>query len=91
MIFIFTSANIIPVGGNTLMPGLIERAQKQLATSVTSSIKVRLQTANSNMERQNSAWIGGSILASLGSFQQMWFSKAEYEEYGAALIEKKCP
>lgn len=25
----------------------------------------------------DSVWIGGSILASLGSFQQMWFSKAE--------------
>lgn len=25
-----------------------------------------------------SVWIGGSILASLGSFQQMWFSKAEW-------------
>ena len=34
---------------------------------------------------------GGSILASLGTFQQMWMSKAEYEEHGAALIHKKAP
>ena len=26
---------------------------------------------------------GGSILASLGSFQQMWLSKKEFEEHGA--------
>lgn len=26
-----------------------------------------------------SVWIGGSILASPGAFQQMWFSKAEYD------------
>jgi actin-related protein len=34
---------------------------------------------------------GGSILASLGSFQQMWMSKAEYEEHGAGLIHRKSP
>lgn len=41
------------------------------------------------VERRFSVWIGGSILASLGSFQQMWMSKAEYEEHGAGLIAKK--
>ena len=34
---------------------------------------------------------GGSILASLGSFQQMWMSKSEYDEHGAALIHRKAP
>ena len=38
------------------------------------------------------AWhAGGSILASLGSFQQMWMSKQEYEEHGAGMIHKKAP
>ena len=31
------------------------------------------------VERQFGSWIGASILASLGTFQQMWVSKAEYE------------
>jgi hypothetical protein len=34
---------------------------------------------------------GGSILSSLGSFQQMWMSKAEYDEHGAGLIHRKAP
>lgn len=34
---------------------------------------------------------GGSILASLGSFQQMWMSRKEYEEHGASLIHRKSP
>lgn len=38
-----------------------------------------------------STWLGGSILGSLGSFHEMWLSKAEYEEGGAQLIDKKCP
>ena len=45
----------------------------------------------STVERRFSVWIGGSILASLGSFQQMWMSKAEYQEHGAGLINKKAP
>lgn len=43
------------------------------------------------VERRYSVWIGGSVLASLGSFQQMWMSKAEYAEYGPGLIHKKAP
>ncbi|KAL0002933.1 hypothetical protein SO802_016714 [Lithocarpus litseifolius] len=33
-------------------------------------------------ERKYSVWIGGSILASLSTFQQMWIAKAEYDESG---------
>lgn len=34
-------------------------------------------------ERKYSVWIGGSILASLSTFQQMWIAKSEYDESGA--------
>ncbi|PNH05679.1 Actin-related protein 4 [Tetrabaena socialis] len=33
----------------------------------------------------------GSILATLGTFQQLWMSKKEYAEHGAPLINRKCP
>ena len=42
-------------------------------------------------ERRFGSWIGGSILASLGSFQQMWISKHEYEENGKSQVDRKCP
>jgi len=42
-------------------------------------------------ERKFSVFIGGSILGSLGSFHQMWISKAEYEEHGKGIVERKCP
>jgi actin-related protein len=41
------------------------------------------------VERRFGVWIGGSILASLGSFQQMWLTKAQYEDLGAAKAEKR--
>jgi len=79
--------NVVVTGGNTLFPGLIERIQKE----VPQMYKVKLIASNSTAERKFGAWIGGSILASLGSFQQMWMSKAEYEEHGVSLVERKCP
>merc|ERR1719453_957167 len=33
-------------------------------------------------DRKYSVWIGGSILSSLSTFQQMWISKQEYDESG---------
>lgn len=41
------------------------------------------------IERRFGVWIGGSILASLGSFQQLWLSKAEYEELGPLLANNR--
>ncbi|WP_438798750.1 hypothetical protein, partial [Salmonella sp. NW959] len=38
--------------------------------------------------RKYSVWIGGSILASLSTFQQMWISKQEYDESGGPFVLK---
>ena len=39
--------------------------------------------SNLPVEKLYAPWIGGSVLSICGSFQQMWLSKQEYEEYGA--------
>ena len=54
------------------------------------NVRVKMTASASAVERKFATWIGG-ILASLGSFQQMWMSKQEYEEHGAQLVHKKCP
>ena len=41
-------------------------------------------------ERKFSAWIGGSILSYLSTFQTMSISKAEYKESGVQIVHKKC-
>eukprot|EP00605_Chrysophyceae_sp_TOSAG23-4_P002402 GSChrysophyteH1.ASY1.ANO1.2660.1 assembled CDS len=41
-------------------------------------------------ERKYSVWIGGSILSSLTTFQNMWISKAEYDESGPSIVHRKC-
>jgi actin-related protein len=83
-------SNIFVTGGNTLFNGFPERLQKQLINYAPSNVKVKVLTHPSSSERRFSAWIGGSILSSLGTFHQIWFSKQEYEEHGSVLIERKC-
>lgn len=42
-------------------------------------------------ERAVCSWLGGSILGSLGTFHDMWITRAEYDEYGSAIVNRKCP
>jgi len=84
-------SNIIITGGNTLIPGFVELMQKKLTDIAPQNARVKLIAYPHTIERRYSSWIGGSILSSLGSFQSLWIGKAEYEEYGSNIIEKKCP
>ncbi|KAL8271315.1 hypothetical protein Esti_004754 [Eimeria stiedai] len=86
---------VILTGGLSLTPGLAERFSDELHSeafgpcSNNSGLKVRVVCPSSHTERRSAAWLGGSILASLGTFQEMWISKQEYEEQGAAILEKR--
>ena len=51
-------------------------------------MKIKIHAAGLATERKYGAWIGGSILSSLGTFHQMWISKEEYEERGVS-VEKR--
>lgn len=81
-------SNIILTGGTTMMKGFSERIQKHLPDISPQNIRVKVLSSN---ERRFQPWVGGSILSSLGSFQQMWMSRYEYEEHGSIMIERKCP
>ena len=83
-------SNIFLCGGNTLFSGFPERFQKQIINTNKQTFKIKIITHPSNTERKFSAWIGGSILSSLGTFHQLWLSLAEFEEHGASIIERKC-
>ena len=80
-------SNIVVSGGNTMFPGFEERLQKEMTALVQPGLRVKVIAPP---ERKYSVWIGGSILASLSTFQQMWISKEEYEETGPTIIHRKC-
>jgi len=83
-------SNVLLTGGSSLYEGLSERLYNELSIKVSQQ-KVKVTAPQLPVERRFSAWIGGSILASLGTFHQLWMSKKEYEESGASLVEKRCP
>jgi actin-like protein 6A len=68
-----------------------ERLDRELLEIAPQAAKVKVSVHPSAIERKYSVWLGGSILGCLGSFHQMWMSKQEYEEHGAALIHRKSP
>jgi len=83
--------SVIVVGGNTLLNGFTERLTRDLNAKTPPSMKLKLINSPIAAERKYSSWIGGSILASLGTFHQLWISNQEYEEGGKGCVEKKCP
>jgi len=80
-------ANIVMSGGTTMFPGIAERMTKELTALAPATMKIKVVAPP---ERKYSVWIGGSILASLSTFQQMWISKAEYDESGPSIVHRKC-
>jgi len=79
--------NIVLSGGTTMFPNIGERITKEITTLAPSSMKIKVVAPP---ERKYSVWIGGSILASLTTFQQMWIAKSEYEDSGPSIVHFKC-
>ena len=61
--------------------------QKEIDALAPNGVEVKVIAYS---ERKYSVWIGGSILASLSSFQQSWITKDEYIEYGPSIVHRKC-
>jgi len=78
--------NIILAGGNTMFQFLPIRLEKMIADLVTPSTNIQIKA---DPERKFSTWLGGAVLASMPSYQQMWISKETYEEKGSAAIDEK--
>ena len=77
--------NIVLSGGSTMFPGLKERMHKELTELVPEGVEIKIIAPP---ERRYSVWIGGSILASLRTFQKMWVTKKEYTDMGASAIHR---
>jgi len=80
-------SNVVLSGGTTMFTGIGERMTKELTSLAPSTMKIKVVAPP---ERKYSVWIGGSILSSLSTFQQMWISKSEYDESGPTIVHRKC-
>ena len=89
--------NVIVGGGGACFGPTEQAVPEQIKESIEAIIhqhtpawRVKVLTPSVS-ERAVLPWIGGSILASLGTFHEMWITKEEYEEWGPAIVNRKCP
>jgi centractin len=79
-------SQIVLAGGSTLLPGFGDRMLYEVRSRSPSHTKIRISAPP---ERLHSAYVGGSILASLATFKSMWVSRAEYEEHGSNILHRR--
>jgi len=80
-------SNTVLSGGSTMFPGITERLQAELSKLAPSNVKVKVIAP---AERKYSVWIGGSILSSLQSFQDMWVTREHFDESGPSIVHRMC-
>jgi actin len=78
--------NIILSGGNTIFPKIKLKLSRDIKSLAPSNIDINVKAPP---ERKHMAWIGGAILSSLSGFK-MWISRSEYDDYGPAVVHRKC-
>jgi len=79
--------NIVMSGGTTMFAGIPERLEKEMKALAPQGMDIKVIAPP---ERKYSVWIGGSILASLSTFEEMWVTKEEYDESGPTIVHRKC-
>jgi len=79
--------NTVLSGGTTMFPFIEDRLQNEMKTLAPAGNDIKIIAPP---ERKYSVWIGGSILASLSTFEEMWVGKDEYDEAGPTIVHRKC-
>ncbi|KZT72624.1 Actin/actin-like protein [Daedalea quercina L-15889] len=79
--------NVVLTGGGSLFAGFVDRLQTELSRNFPHA---KIHAPGNPTERRYGAWLGGSILASLGTFHQLWISREEWEEHGKAIVGQRC-
>jgi actin len=79
--------NTVLSGGTTMFPHIEERLLDEMTKLAPAGNEIKIIAPP---ERKYSVWIGGSILASLSTFEEMWVGKDEYDEAGPTIVHRKC-
>jgi len=80
-------ANTVMSGGSTMFQNIDQRMKDEITALAPQTMNVKIVAPP---ERKYSVWIGGSILASLSTFEDMWVTKDEYDESGPGIVHRKC-
>jgi len=82
--------NTVLSGGSTMFPEIESRLHKEMCSLAPKGNQADTVKIIAPPERKYSVWIGGSILASLSTFEEMWVLKQEYDESGPTIVHRKC-
>jgi actin, other eukaryote len=80
--------NIVLSGASTLFEGFSERFKREMSNNII-DVSARVMVV-APRERKYSAWIGGSIFASLSIYKEKFVSNEEFLEFGPSIVHKKC-
>jgi actin-related protein 6 len=79
-------ANIIVVGGNSLMDGFIQRLQKEVIQRFPDDCVVRVARPPDPI---TSTWHGAANLANHAHIEKLVVTKKEYDEHGSGCVAQK--
>eukprot|EP00823_Brevimastigomonas_motovehiculus_P004849 TRINITY_DN3310_c0_g1_i1.p1 TRINITY_DN3310_c0_g1~~TRINITY_DN3310_c0_g1_i1.p1 ORF type:complete len:460 (+),score=162.60 TRINITY_DN3310_c0_g1_i1:78-1457(+) len=78
--------NVVLAGGTSMLKGFGERMKSELDALFTDQKETT--TVIQDSQRKYAAWIGGSMFASLSTFDQIKINKAEFEEDDKVILKK---
>lgn len=78
--------NVVFSGTNTRVPGFELRLERELR-SLFPDWNGRVRPP---VDARHSAWVAGSMFASLSTFSAMTITSAEYDETGPTMVNRKC-
>ena len=84
--------SVVVVGGTATVRNFRTTFVEELenkAADLSSLIKIKVSHSEAYDEVAYGSWVGGSILACLGTFQKMWVAKSEFEEIGSKALQRK--
>jgi len=89
-------SNIVPSGGSTMFRDFDRRLHEEIKaiSPQNSNIKIvpppKQHAQDALHPRRHLAWIGGSILGSMHSFNESCISIEDYKEDGPSIVHRKC-
>ena len=89
--------NIVLCGGNSMFKGFADRIERGLLEYSMDDDRIdhkkyeyKVMESVDETRKDIRAWVGGNILVSLDSFEDMWMIKEEYDEAGPAYVHRHC-
>ncbi|XP_075040318.1 actin-11-like [Mixophyes fleayi] len=80
-------SNVVVCGGSSQLRGFPERLKKEMCRQEKGRSPINVIAGP---HRRYSAWLGGSIVGSLDSFQELWISREVYDENGPCVVYRRC-